>query len=145
MPPTSTIRFAGRLSELIDAVRDEKGNRYSAREIAKRINRRHGPGSISHTYVTNLISGRGRNPSLRTVEMISDVFDVTIGYFFDQPDGSEVDHDLRAVVASREDGVGRVAVRMIGISERGLDALARTVEHIRSLEGLPDMCGSSSS
>jgi transcriptional regulator with XRE-family HTH domain len=125
-----------RLARLVDAVPDVNGARYTARGIATAVNERAGPGSMSHTYVANLLSGRSSNPTLRSLELLADLFGVPVAYFFDDAMASRVDQELEALVALRAAGVRHLAARMAGLSEGSLSGLAQIIEQIRALEGL---------
>ncbi len=132
----SGATFAERLRHLVKTVPNDRGEEYSAREIAEEINLRYGEKSVSHTYISNLIAGRSANPTVRAVEMLAGLFGVPVAYFFDESVNRQVDREIELVLALRQAGVQRLALRMAGLSAASLESLIQIVERVRRLEGL---------
>jgi hypothetical protein len=63
---------------------------------------------------------------------------VSPSYFFDDEAAARIDAELALLVALRDGSVRHLALRAFGLSADSLATIARMVERVRELEGLPE-------
>lgn len=74
--------FADLLEELFRRRRRPDGRRYSLRDVATAMSGAANPVQISHQYLSMLLRGEQRNPTLEVIEGLCLFFDVSPEYFF---------------------------------------------------------------
>ena len=126
--------MADRLNHLFETVHPAGRGPYSNEEVARAI--RAQGGDISRAYLSYLRNGDRTNPTLLHLEALARFFGVPAAYLFDDAVASETDAQLEVAVALRNAGVRAVALRVAGLSPRGLHAVAAMIDQVRQLEGL---------
>jgi transcriptional regulator with XRE-family HTH domain len=127
-----------KLDRLFRAARSRRGGDLTYREVAVGIMQL-GFARISGTYVWELRTGRRNNPSLKHIEGLAAFFGVPVNYFFNDDIAALTSADLELIVAQRDADIRRIAVRSAGLSAESLAAVADLVEHLRHIEGLPEV------
>jgi transcriptional regulator with XRE-family HTH domain len=127
--------LADRLNRLFETVHPPGRGPYSNEEVARAI--RAEGGDISRAYLSYLRNGDRDNPTLQHLEALARFFGVPAAYFFDDNVTAETDAQLEIVAALRDAGVRSVAMRVAGLSPKGLLAVTAMIEEVRALEGLP--------
>ena len=84
---TPVPTFADLLNELFERRRRRDGSRFSLRDIATAMSGEIEPDTVSHQYLSRLRNGIDDNPSLRMLEALCIVFDVSPEYFFPRLQG----------------------------------------------------------
>lgn len=74
--------FAELLEDLFRRRRRPDGRRYSLRDVAIAMSSATNPVQISHQYLSMLLRGEQRNPTLEVIEGLCLFFDVPPAYFF---------------------------------------------------------------
>lgn len=108
---------------------------YSSEEVARAITADGTP--VSGSYIWLLRKGQRDNPTLRHLEGLAKFFGVPPAYFFDDQVTAAVDTDLDLLMALRDAGVQKLALRTAGLSPKSISSIAEVVERVRELEGLP--------
>ena len=132
--PTS---LSQKLDNLFRAVHPSNRGEFTFEEVAEAIRARGGP-TISATYIWQLRKGLRDNPTKKHLEALADFFNVSPSYFFDEEAAARIDAELALLVALRDGSVRQLALRAFGLSADSLATIARMVERVRELEGLPD-------
>lgn len=127
--------LAARLKRLFETVHPPGRGPYSNEEVARAI--RAEGGDISRAYLSYLRNGDRDNPTLQHLEALARFFGVPPAYFFDDGVAAETDAQLEIVAALQDIGVRSVALRVAGLSQKGLHAVSAMIEEVRVLEGLP--------
>jgi transcriptional regulator with XRE-family HTH domain len=127
--------LADRLNRLFETVQPPGRGPYSNEEVARAI--RAEGSDISRAYLSYLRNGDRDNPTLQHLEALARFFGVPTAYFFDNDIAAETDAQLEIVAALRDAGVRSVALRVAGLSPKGLHAVTAMIEAVRGLEGLP--------
>jgi transcriptional regulator with XRE-family HTH domain len=127
--------LADRLNRLFGTVHPPGRGPYSNEEVARAI--RAEGGDISRAYLSYLRKGDRDNPTLQHLEALAKFFGVPAAYFFDDGVAAETDAQLEILAALRDGGVRSVALRVAGLSPKGLHAVSAMIEEVRALEGLP--------
>ncbi|MQA98553.1 MAG: XRE family transcriptional regulator [Streptosporangiales bacterium] len=133
--PGATL--AERLDRLFRTVRRRGGGEYSNEEVAEALRERGGP-TISATYLWQLRKGIRHNPTKKHLEAVAEFFGVPTAYFFDDEAGARIETELELLAALRDSSVRQLALRASGLSAESLSALAKMVDRVRVLEGLPN-------
>ncbi len=90
---------------------------------------------LSSTGVWKLRTGRGDNPTLKTLTAMSRFFGVPVGYFGDEESAESIGDELALLELLRDEGVGRAALRSwTGLSGPGRRAVAEIIETIARME-----------
>ena len=107
-------------------------------DVADAIANSGGP-KVSSAYLYMLRTGRRRNPSRELLAALAHYFGVPVSYFLDDDQAVEdLTGQLQLLVALRDSGAERLALRAHGLSEGSRRALAAMVEQLRKAEGLAD-------
>jgi transcriptional regulator with XRE-family HTH domain len=128
--------FAARLDHLFRTVHPQGRGEYSYREVAKAIDDRHGPTTISASYLNQLRTGVKDNPTKRHIEALAEFFGVPAAYFFDDGAAARIDAELELLAALRDTGVRQIAMRAAGLPPQGLESVRQIIELARSVSGL---------
>jgi transcriptional regulator with XRE-family HTH domain len=130
--------FAARLDHLFRTVHPHGRGEYSYREVAKAICERHGPSTISASYLHQLRTGVKDNPTKRHIEALATFFGVPPAYFFDDAAAARIDAELELLAALRDSGVRQIAMRAAGLPPEGLESVRQMIELARNVSGLAD-------
>lgn len=130
--------LAEKLDRLFTALHPRGGKEYSYKEVADAIQAKGGP-TISVGYLWQLRKGVKDNPTKKQLEALADFFGVSPAYFFDDEIAERIDAELALLAAFRDASVRQIAFRASGLSPQSLTRIAEMIEHVRQLEGLPDV------
>lgn len=125
--PEAGSPFAGRLRFLFDTVYPRGRGPYSQTEVVDMI--RANGGGMTTGYMSQLLSGKRRAPTLPTVTDIATVFHVPIDYFGSTEAHNEIRRHIEWVASLRDSGVEHVAARTYDptrVFEVGFRELRRT-------------------
>src|SRR5579859_6142691 len=90
---------------------------------------------LSSTGVWKLRTGRGDNPTLKTLTAMARFFGVPVGYFGDEESAESIGDELALLELLRDEGVGRATLRSLtGLSSHGRRAVAEIIETISRME-----------
>ena len=129
-PQGARQTFADRLNHLVTAVHPANRGPYSNEEIAHAI-------GVSVQAVRYWRQGQRVDPKMGSLQRLAALFGVPVAYFFDDEVAQRLDAELSLLVAMRDQGVRRIALRAAGLSPSSQTAIAEMVDRIRQLEGLP--------
>jgi transcriptional regulator with XRE-family HTH domain len=127
--------LARKINHLFDSIRRPDGARYSNEEVAAALSTTDG-GKISGSYLWLLRRGDRDNPTIKHLDALATFFDVSPAYFFDDAKSRAIASELALLRALRSANVERIAVRLNGVSARGIEAITQVIESIRAAEGL---------
>jgi transcriptional regulator with XRE-family HTH domain len=125
-----------RLEHLFATIPSPSGGRWTNVEMAAQLADR----GIETTpaYISMLRRGRRANPSLAILTGMAKVFAIPTAYFYDPEVADRLNQDLELLVAVRQAGMEKIALRASALSPRGLREIGRIVEAVRQIEGLDD-------
>jgi transcriptional regulator with XRE-family HTH domain len=90
---------------------------------------------LSSTAVWKLRTGRGDNPTLKTMTAMARFFGVPVGYFGEGETAESAGDELALLVLLRDKGISRAALRsLVDLSSQGRAAVAEIIETISRLE-----------
>ena len=90
---------------------------------------------LSSTGVWKLRTGRGDNPTLKTLTALARFFGVPVGYFGDEESAESIGDELALLELLRDEGIGRAALRSLtGLSKHGRRAVAEIIETLARME-----------
>ncbi|ONI82647.1 hypothetical protein ALI22I_42205 [Saccharothrix sp. ALI-22-I] len=122
----------GALKHLFNTVYPANRGPFSPEEVAARISG--GPyGSISATYIRELLAGTSDNPRLKHILGLAEAFGAAPAYFFDDELAARVDEQLETRLAMDKLGVNTVILRTAeqppppGVRNKILLALVRAL------------------
>ncbi|MEV0245501.1 helix-turn-helix transcriptional regulator [Nocardia sp. NPDC050712] len=127
--------FSARLNRLFEQVRPPGRKPHTNAEVAAALTAAGHP--ISKPYLSQLRSGRRRNPSDETVAALARFFKVKPDYFFNSAYASQIDNDLSLLSLLQGYGLRRLSSRAFDLSEESQYLLATLAEKLRLSEGLP--------
>jgi transcriptional regulator with XRE-family HTH domain len=120
---TMTTFFARRLQHLFETRRKPDGSLYTQEDVLAGTN-----GALTRGTIWKLRNGRTKNPSYDSIKALSDFFDVSPAYFFEEKKEtgeSNAEGELR---------LEQVALRAAGIDESVKNALMNMVDFIQNYE-----------
>ncbi|WP_194815726.1 helix-turn-helix domain-containing protein [Nocardia sp. XZ_19_385] len=129
--------FSQRLNKLFETVRPPGRKPHTNAEVAAALTASGHP--ISKPYLSQLRSGRRRNPSDETVAALARFFKVKPDYFFNNAYARKVDHDLELLSQLQGYGLRRLSARAFDLSEDSQNLLTSLAEKLRASEGLPEV------
>lgn len=106
-------------------------------EVVDAIAAAGGP-SVTAAYLYALRTGRRSNPHTELLTALARHFGVPVSYFLDEQDAEDLTGQLQLLVALRDSGAERLALRAHGLSDGSRQVLAAMVEQLRKAEGLPE-------
>lgn len=127
--------LADRLGRLFTTVHPAGRGPYTDREVADAINQRYGEKRIDRSYVWMLRTGQRDNPTKKHLEALAEFFDVPVAYFFDDAAASRIDAELDLIVAFRDSGVKRIALRVAGLDEDACEAVVTMIDVLQRMRG----------
>jgi hypothetical protein len=95
---------------------------------------------ISSTGFWKLRTGRGDNPTLKTLASFAEFFKVPIGYFSDDPaDAESIGDELALLVLLRDKGVSRLQLRSFaGLSSKSRQMILDMIDSATRIEQQDD-------
>ena len=144
--------FADTLNHLMQTKLNPETNKpWRPPQLARAMNEKFGPGTISAQYVWQLSKGRRVNPSRDRLILFAKFFQVPPSRFLgeedeqapeqpEQTEGSPVTSaaEQQVIDAMNDAGILKLAHRARGLSPDSLKSVLSMIEHVRHLEGLPD-------
>ncbi|OLZ66460.1 hypothetical protein AV521_28375 [Streptomyces sp. IMTB 2501] len=124
-----------RLGGLIAALYPDEHKRPGYTRLARMIRESTG-GTISATYLWELVTGRKRNVTLEQLGVLAEFFGVPLEYFVNDEVSRRITAQLALAAALRDAKVRRLALRAEGLSPGSLDALLTIVNEARRVENL---------
>lgn len=133
-PGTAEQELGTRLEHLFATIPSPSGGSWTNVEMAVQLAER----GIDTTpaYISMLRRGRRANPSLAILTGMAKVFAVPTAYFYDSEVADRLNQDLELLVAVRQAGMEKIALRASGLSPRGIREIGNIVEAVRKIEGL---------
>lgn len=139
------VSLAEQIEHLFAKTAGPAGRPATLQEIVDRMAER-GISTMSLSYLQQLRTGQAQNPRLQHLRALADVFDVPLGYFFEEeasePSGSDGSPDEgpagRGDSADLTSAERDVALRVHGLSDDALDSISAIVEFARKRENLDD-------
>ncbi len=125
--------LTAQLERLFNTVPQPDGRRLWTNEEAAAAMTRGGV-PTSAAYLSQLRTGKRDNPSARHLAAVAQLFEVPVDYFFNADVASRIDADLALVMAFRDAGVHKIALRAHGLSPEGLATVGQMVDYIRQHE-----------
>ncbi|HEU0191578.1 MAG TPA: transcriptional regulator [Mycobacterium sp.] len=126
--------FAARLNRLFEAVYPPGRGPHTSAEVIAAL-RSEGI-TMSAPYLSQLRSGNRTNPSTATMAALANFFRIKSAFFTDDEYFERLDTELSWLASVREEGIRRIATRVIGLSpEAQSDILAR-IDELRRHEHL---------
>ena len=107
--------FAEKLNMLFDSRLKPDGKKYSSENVSKATN-------ITAGAISKLRTGKSKNPSYEVIKKLSDFFDISADYFFNDSNTTD-DKDI-----------DQIALRSIQLTPSGREALLGMIEKIIQLE-----------
>lgn len=99
---------------------------------------------LSSTGVWKLRTGRGDNPTLKTLTAMARFFGVPVGYFGDEEAAESIGDEFALLELLRDEGIGRAGLRSLtGLSSHGRRAVAEIIETISRMEQAQGEAGGS--
>nr|WP_236057793.1 hypothetical protein [Streptomyces sabulosicollis] len=129
------LSLGERLGGLIAALYPDERKRPGYARLARMIREQTG-GTISATYLWELVTGRKRNVTMEQLGVLAEFFGVPLEYFVNDEVSRRVNAQLALAVALRDAKVRSLALRAEGLSPESLDALLTIVEKARRVENL---------
>ncbi|WP_079249668.1 hypothetical protein [Streptomyces sp. IMTB 2501] len=127
--------LAERLNGLITVLYPDERKRPGYARLAQMVRETTG-GTISATYLWELVTGRKRNVTLEQLAVLAEFFGVPLEYFMNDEVSRRVNAQLALAVALRDTKVRSLALRAEGLSAASLDALLTIVNEARRVENL---------
>lgn len=136
--------FADRLNYLFDVLRpppddtektNPKTGEFSHSYVARTISA-YGDGTLSGAYIGQLRE-KGDNPSIRVARLLAKFFNVPAGFFVEDDGTVAIVEQFQLVLALKDKGVTKLAMRAAGLSPASKEALLKMTEAARQMEGLP--------
>ena len=128
--------LGSRLEHLFETIPSPSSGRWSNVEMASRL----GEQGIETTpaYIGMLRRGRRNHPSLAIINGMATIFGVPTAYFYDAAVAERLDRDLELLVAVRQAGMEKIALRASALSPKGLREIGMIVDAVRRIEGIDD-------
>lgn len=117
-----------------------RGREYTYREAASAMSAHDGT-TFSSAYLWQLRTGAKDNPTIRHIEALARLFDVSPSYFFDDELTDLPEAELRLLAATKHGLPRATAASLVGLSDDSLDAVLQLTGRLRELEGLPCASG----
>ena len=127
------MELAEKLDLLFENFRRPDGKKYSYLDVQNGTD-----GAMTAGYVWKLHTGKGTNPSYKTLEAICRFFDVPIDYFASDETVSPERYarELKIARALRKAGVEQVALRVSDLDEAARRDIMAMIEYARRAQGL---------
>jgi transcriptional regulator with XRE-family HTH domain len=126
--------FADRLNRLFDAIYPPGRGPYSAAEVVAALNAR--GVRTSSAYLSQLRTGARTNPSVFTMAAFAEFFGVETAYFTDEGYFARMDVELSWLITARDEGIRRVATRLVGLSPEAMEEVLAKIGELRRRENV---------
>ena len=126
--------FAARLNRLFDTVYPPGRGPHTSAEVIAAL-KAEGI-TMSAPYLSQLRSGNRTNPSSATMAALANFFRIKAAYFTDDEYYEKLDKELAWLAAVRDDGVRRIALRVVGLSAEAQQEIVERVNQLRRAEHL---------
>src|SRR5215469_18313500 len=121
--------FSARLNRLFDTVFPPGRGPHTSAEVIAAL-KAEGI-TMSAPYLSQLRSGNRTNPSTATMAALANFFRIKSSYFTDDEYYEKLDRELSWLSTMRDDGVRRIAVRTIGLSQQAQQNIVERVDELR--------------
>jgi transcriptional regulator with XRE-family HTH domain len=128
--------FAARLNRLFDTVYPPGRGPHTSAEVIAAL-KAEGI-TMSAPYLSQLRSGNRTNPSTATMAALANFFRIKPAYFTDDEYYQKLDGELNRWATMRDEGVRRIAARVVGLSPQAQDEVIAKIEDLRRKEHLGD-------
>ncbi len=128
--PKVNVVLADKIDDLFRSIHPQDRGPYSAEEVAASLVKRGGP-TISGTYIWQLRTGQRDNPTKKHLEALAAFFGVPVAYFFDDESTAALRAELESLSSVRDSGAADLAVRLSGLSDPSMAAVAKVVEALQ--------------
>ncbi|MYT29961.1 MULTISPECIES: hypothetical protein [unclassified Streptomyces] len=133
-------RFGQRLNQLISDIYPDEHTRPGYARLAREVRQATG-GTISGTYLWELVTGKKGNVTLDQLAVLAEFFGVPPEYFLNDEAADRVDSELAPAGELRHAKVRSLALRAEGLSMANLDALLIMVDEVRRIQRLSSAGG----
>lgn len=127
---SESATFAARLNHLFARVHPPDRGPYTTDEVATAV-------GVSAQAVRYWRQGKRVDPKMGSLQRLAGLFGVPVAYFFDDDVADKLNAELDLLLAMRDQGVRRIALRAAGLSPGSQQAIVEMLAQIRQLEGLP--------
>lgn len=135
VPDQHRRSFGDKLGRLIEAVHPPDRGPYSYREIEAGVAGH--PGAMTAAYVHQLVKGRQLHPRIHHVEALASFFGVPVTYFFDEDLARQVDDQITAVSAWRDEEARHIAERVVALNPRDRHTVTTLIDSLRAYDEQP--------
>ncbi|MFW0789808.1 XRE family transcriptional regulator [Gordonia sp. CPCC 205333] len=132
-PPRATQIFADRLNSLI-RMKAINGGGVTNEQIATELKADNPQLKVSGAYLSALRTGKRSRPSTELQIALARYFNVSITELMDIDGPPALDADQL-----NELGVRSIAMRAVGLDSDSLSTVAAVLDHVRRLQGLPEV------
>jgi transcriptional regulator with XRE-family HTH domain len=126
--------FAARLNRLFDTVFPPGRGQHTSAEVIAAL-KAEGI-TMSAPYLSQLRSGNRTNPSTATMAALANFFRVKPAYFTDDEYYEKLDRELSWLSTMRDEGVRRIAPRIVGLSAEAQQDILQRLDELRRKENL---------
>jgi transcriptional regulator with XRE-family HTH domain len=126
--------FSARLNRLFDTVYPPGRGPHTSAEVIAAL-KAEGI-TMSAPYLSQLRSGNRTNPSSATMAALANFFRIRPAYFTDDEYYEKLDKELAWLLAVRDEGVRRIALRVSGLSPEAQDDILHHADELRRKENL---------
>lgn len=128
---TSAAGLAEKVDFLFRTVRPRDRGEYTYKEVEVALRDR--GYRVSDSALHQLRTGKASNPTLRTLQALSDFFGVPAEYFFDTDVSARVRQELELLASLRDQRIRSIATRAAGLSEANLALLSQVIDSMHNL------------
>lgn len=128
--------LAEKLNHLFKTIHPRDRGEYSLQEVCDGIREQGGP-RMTTNYLWQLRNGLRDNPSKAHLEALGRYFGIDPKYFLDSDLADHVDKELELIIAMRDAGIRRLAMRASQLTPEGLKVALSIVDQVGQLEARP--------
>ncbi|MDQ1290079.1 MAG: hypothetical protein QG622_3645 [Actinomycetota bacterium] len=129
VPPPSGL--SDKVDFLFRTVRPRDRGEFTYKEIELALRDR--GYRVSDSALHQLRTGKATNPTLHTLQALSDFFGVPAEYFFDAEVSARVEQELALLASLRDQRIRSIAARAAGLSEMNLALLSQVIDSMQNL------------
>lgn len=134
-PDQSRRSFGEKLAYLIETMHPPDRGPYSYREIEAGLAGH--PGAMTAAYINQLALGKQQHPRIHHVEALASFFGVPVTYFFDDEVAEQIDDQISAVIAWRDQEARHIAERVAALGPRDRHTVTSLIDSLRAYEQQP--------
>lgn len=123
--------LAAKVDFLFRTVRPRDRGEYTYKEVEVALRER--GYRVSDSALHQLRTGKATNPTLRTLQALSDFFGVPADYFFDADVSARVEQELKLLASMRDQRIRSIATRAAELSATDLTLLSQLIDNMRDL------------